>query len=133
MKVLLPINILTGVLASTQAIPFGPGRESRPPNCSFDVGYDVQLVENQARRLSAHSWEYGTAAEALLEFHSPALSVFGEDPFPGGRIPRLDWTGVPGLVYAVSFIRTNNETLIDGDGTCIHFCSHPVNIPTTCL
>jgi hypothetical protein len=87
--------------------------------CKFNVGYDFALVADQARALSSHSWEYGTAAEAFLELYDPSLSVFGTDPFPGGRVPCVDWMGVNALSYAKQFILTNNETLIDGDGKLI--------------
>ena len=43
--------------------------------CSLDAGFDPRIVANQAIKLSNHSWEYGTAAEALLELYNPDLSV----------------------------------------------------------
>ncbi|KAK3314552.1 hypothetical protein B0H66DRAFT_576774 [Apodospora peruviana] len=36
--------------------------------------------------LASESWEWGTAAEALLELYNPELSVFGSNPFPGGNV-----------------------------------------------
>ena len=32
-----------------------------------EAGFPVELVVAQAKNVSTHSWEYGTAAEALLE------------------------------------------------------------------
>jgi len=117
MSILLCLGlVMISHFSHGQNLPRMPPPGKDVSSYSFDVGYDVPLVEKQARRLSTHSWEYGTAAEALLEFHSPEISVFGEDPFPGGRIPYVDWTDVPALTYVEPFIRTDNDTLIDGDG-----------------
>ncbi|KAI9740607.1 MAG: hypothetical protein M1834_005188 [Cirrosporium novae-zelandiae] len=85
--------------------------------CSnVSVGYDVNKVAARAKELASHSWEYGTAAEAFLELYNPELSVFGDDPFPMNDIPQPEVTSIPSLVYAKPVIRTDNQTLIDGDG-----------------
>lgn len=41
-----------------------------------EAGFPVELVAAQAKNVSTHSWEYGTAAEALLELcmFSPSCS-----------------------------------------------------------
>ena len=85
----------------------------------FNVGYNVDLVAGHARTLASHSWEYGTAAEALLELYNSSLSVFSSDPFPGGKIPNVNWMNVNALSYVQPFISTNSQTLIDGDGQFI--------------
>lgn len=77
----------------------------------------VELAISRAIELSTHSWEQGTLAEALLEWHDPALSVFGRDPFPGGRIPSVDPSSVRSLAYAKPHIRLDSESLADGNGT----------------
>ncbi|PWW78221.1 hypothetical protein C7212DRAFT_345054 [Tuber magnatum] len=74
-------------------------------------GYDVQKVKSKMLTLATHSWEYGTAAQALLELDNPELSVFGTSPFP---IP-----GNPSgsaLEYAKQHIALTGDTLINGDG-----------------
>lgn len=77
---------------------------------------DVNKIMERACRLASHSWEHGTVAEALLELHNPELSVFGENPFPGGKLPLVEVEKTPGLKYAKRMIRTGQQTLIDGDG-----------------
>jgi hypothetical protein len=82
---------------------------------AVNAGYDVGKIEAQAKTLASHSWEYGTAAEAIVELEYPEISVFGSDPFPNGRIPLPDPAAV---AYPKQHIQTNSQTLIDGDGTC---------------
>ena len=82
--------------------------------------FNVTEVMQQASMLASHSWEYGTAAEALLELHNPELSVFSQNPFPGNQLPRVDVEKTPALKFAKGKLRTGQLTLIDGDGKC-HF------------
>ncbi|KAI4163976.1 MAG: hypothetical protein LQ342_002473 [Letrouitia transgressa] len=79
------------------------------------AGFNVSAVLARALTVSNHSWEYGTAAEALLELDNPELSVFGDKPFPGDGLPPIV-AEIPSLQYAGQFIRLDNETLVDGDG-----------------
>ena len=81
-----------------------------------DPGFDIRKVLDKGLELAAHSWEWGTAAEALLEHHNPELSVFGVDPFPGDKLPKVDVEKVPSLVYAREFINSEGEGLCKGDG-----------------
>ncbi|KAF2806877.1 uncharacterized protein BDZ99DRAFT_465636 [Mytilinidion resinicola] len=76
----------------------------------------VAKVLSQAVTLAVHSWEYGTVCEALLEWKNPEWSVFGADPFPGGKLPVLNVDQVDALNYVKPHIRTNNVTLVDGAG-----------------
>ena len=69
----------------------------------------------QVKELAAHSWEYGTAAEALLEFDTPGLSVFGKDPFPGDNLPTFCIEEVQSLKYARQHIKTDEKTLCDDE------------------
>ncbi|KAL6881717.1 hypothetical protein HDV57DRAFT_497127 [Trichoderma longibrachiatum] len=62
---------------------------------------------------ASHSWEWGTAAQALLELHNPELSVFGANPFPDGKIPAADPSTTTALAYAKQFINRNSQTLVD--------------------
>lgn len=78
----------------------------RAPN----PGFDVQKVRGQMMNLAGHSWEWGTASEALLEWDSPALSVFGT-PFPVPSNPSS-----PALDYARQHIFLNGQYLVPDDG-----------------
>ena len=80
------------------------------------IDFDVRQVMNRACEQASHSWEYGTAAEALLQLETPELSVFGKDPFPKGKLSSPDISKTPSLLYAKKFIRLGRETLIDADG-----------------
>lgn len=56
--------------------------------------------------------KWGTAAEALLELYDNELSVFGPEPFPGGKIPSVDPNTVFALRYAKQFINVNGQTFV---------------------
>lgn len=89
----------------------------------------MESIIAQGDRLATHSWEYGTFAEALLEWYDPYYSVFGNNPFPDGKIPVADITEVRSLSYAQPHISTNSTTLVDGDGTLfINFHSIPASV-----
>lgn len=76
----------------------------------------MDKIIDQATRLAAHSWEYGTLAQALLEWHTPELSVFGPDPFPDGQVPSVSVDETPSLSYAIKHISTSGDTLVENDG-----------------
>lgn len=75
----------------------------------------INAVLQQAIRVAVHSWEYGTVAEALLEWNNPDLSIWN-NPFPGGQIPTLNVDDVSALSYTIPHILTDQTTLIDADG-----------------
>jgi hypothetical protein len=75
----------------------------------------ILKAAERAKELAAHSWEYGTLSEALLELFNPELSVFC-DPFPSGHIPIPNVDQVPGLLYAKDHISLVGHTLADGEG-----------------
>lgn len=60
---------------------------------------------------ASHSWEFGTAAEALLELYNNELSVFGSNPFPNGKIPSAD-PAIFALSYAKQFIDIDSQVLV---------------------
>ncbi|KAJ7268664.1 hypothetical protein B0H12DRAFT_1009867, partial [Mycena haematopus] len=64
---------------------------------ALNPGFDISAVATIAKALPSHSWEFGTATEALLEVYSPLLSVFGPTPFPVQSFSPAD---VPSLAYA---------------------------------
>jgi hypothetical protein len=75
-------------------------------------GYDVFGAAQVMIAKAGQSWEWGTAAEALLELYNNELSVFGATPFPNGQIPKAD-PGTFALSYAKQFINTNAQVLVD--------------------
>ncbi|KAJ6541218.1 hypothetical protein DFH09DRAFT_1249472 [Mycena vulgaris] len=91
------------------------GCSSSTSRTPFNPGFNISAVATLAESLPSHSWEYGTAAEALLELHSPLLSVFGPAPFPALALPA---SFVPSLSYAASKIvlGTGANGLSNGDG-----------------
>ncbi|CZT16334.1 uncharacterized protein RCC_02176 [Ramularia collo-cygni] len=91
--------------------------DSGSPCCSRDAGFDPVEAADLAKSLSSHSWEYGTAAEALLELYNPELSVFSRNAFPNASLPVVPLIAdVPALEYVKPHIRLGSTTLIDGDG-----------------
>ncbi|KAJ7600959.1 hypothetical protein C8J56DRAFT_768822 [Mycena floridula] len=86
--------------ATASAIPFSPG-------------FDISKVVDKAKSLASHSWEFGTAAEALLEFYNPELSVFGSTPFP---VPTKTPSSVIALSYAANKITFGKNGLSNGEG-----------------
>jgi len=81
----------------------------------YDPGFNITKVAEVAESLPSHSWEYGTASEALLEIHNPEISVFGRSPFPvRTRFPE----NVRSLAYAAAkiVIGTGPNSLVNGDG-----------------
>ncbi|KAF8623003.1 hypothetical protein AX15_006595 [Amanita polypyramis BW_CC] len=81
----------------------------------FDPGFDISKVLELAQSLPSHSWEYGTACEALLELYDPSVSVFGDEPFP---VPTLSSDDSASLAYASTKFQIGKapSVLIDGDG-----------------
>ncbi|KAF2707751.1 hypothetical protein K504DRAFT_43264 [Pleomassaria siparia CBS 279.74] len=80
----------------------------------------INTVLAKAVQVATHSWEYGSVAQALLEWNNATLSIWNA-PFPDDdddddEVPTLDWNHVDALEYAKPFIRTNDTTLVDGDG-----------------
>ncbi|KAF8896695.1 hypothetical protein CPB85DRAFT_1440233 [Mucidula mucida] len=90
------------------------GPRALPPSDPFALypGFDIQAVADIAKALPAHSWKWGTAAEALLELYNPAIH-----PFPA---PFLIPSTIPALAYAQEKIMLNapgaENGLSDGDG-----------------
>ncbi|EEY14352.1 conserved hypothetical protein [Verticillium alfalfae VaMs.102] len=76
-------------------------------NAGFNAYTAAQVMVDRA----SHSWEWGTAAEALLELYNPELSVFGPEPFPGGKIPKAD-PSTFALRYARRCINRNSQILV---------------------
>jgi hypothetical protein len=77
-----------------------------------DAGYDPYSAAQGMVDKASHSWEWGTAAEALLELYDNELSVFGPNPFPSGKIPSANPSSVFALQYAKQFINTNGQVFV---------------------
>ncbi|KAF8908561.1 hypothetical protein CPB84DRAFT_1813300 [Gymnopilus junonius] len=93
---------LTRATSTSDAIPFSPG-------------FDVEAVLALATTLPSHSWEFGTASEALLELFDAPHAVFGANPFP---VPTIQPSDSPSLTYAKEniVISTPPDGLSNGDG-----------------
>ncbi|KDR72687.1 hypothetical protein GALMADRAFT_252889 [Galerina marginata CBS 339.88] len=81
----------------------------------FSPGFDINAVLARATSLPSHSWEFGTASEALLELFDAPLAVFGAHPFP---VPTVTPANSPSLTYAKEkiVIGVPPNGLSDGDG-----------------
>ena len=97
-----PASFLVTCNATANPFPFSPG-------------FDIALVASVAKALPSHSWEFGTASEAMLELYDPQISVFSPTAFPIQTIPM---ECVESLQYAASkiVIGTGPNGLSDGDG-----------------
>lgn len=78
----------------------------------------IQAILSQAQRLSTHSWEYATAAEAALELFDPELTVFGRNPFPNNSVPYIQSPEEnPALKYIKPLVYTSGSELQDSPAT----------------
>ncbi|KAF2875071.1 hypothetical protein BDV95DRAFT_486481 [Massariosphaeria phaeospora] len=78
-----------------------------------EVDIDIAKVATQAKELSSHSWEYGTAAEAILELSNRDLSVYSKTPFPSNGVPTSNVDEVASLQDVKPHIRLDSNTLIE--------------------
>jgi hypothetical protein len=91
-----------------------------------DPGFDIEKVAALARSLPSHSWEYGTAAETLLELYDPEISVFGSSFLSQTSSYLKSHQGrIQSLEYAASVITigTDQNALADGGGAIGDPCS----------
>ena len=82
---------------------------------TFNFTFRVNAVRHQAEQLSTHSWELGTAAEAVEELVNPEKTVFGVDPFPDDKIPAQGLKMDQALIWIYQKIRTDGQTLFEDD------------------
>ncbi|KAJ8095568.1 hypothetical protein PM082_023098 [Marasmius tenuissimus] len=82
----------------------------------FQSDFDIAKVADLAESIPSHSWEYGAAAQALLELYDPYLSVFSPSPFP---VPTREPQSVRALSYATEKIIVGERAdgLSPGDGS----------------
>ncbi|KAJ7248982.1 hypothetical protein C8J57DRAFT_1475386 [Mycena rebaudengoi] len=72
----------TTVLLNLVSLGFNASSSVYP----FNPGFNISAVADVAKALPKHSWEYGTAVEALLEIYSPHLSFeIGEHGLANGN------------------------------------------------
>ncbi|KAK0200675.1 hypothetical protein DFS33DRAFT_1265762 [Desarmillaria ectypa] len=82
---------------------------------ALSPGFDIASVAALAESLPSHSWEFGTASEALLELYNPNISVYGQIPLPAeSYLP----SSVKALSYAKEKIAlgVGANGLSNGDG-----------------
>jgi hypothetical protein len=106
----ISISVIVGSFFALLLYNIGFRTSKQPPIDHLQV--DISKIASQAKSLAKSSWEYGTAAEALLELHNPELSVFGNDPLPADKIPYAPFHQVQSLEFVKLHIRTGNKTLI---------------------
>ncbi|KAF8178100.1 Six-hairpin glycosidase-like protein [Mycena galopus ATCC 62051] len=112
------VNLLGGLHICDTANPF-----------PFSPGFNIAQVAVVAAHLASHSWEFGTAAEALLELYDPHMSIF--TPTPTFPVPTVPKECVESLEYAASKIvfGTGANALSDGGGSV----SDPASLGTSAV
>ncbi|KAI5777194.1 hypothetical protein EDC01DRAFT_430315 [Geopyxis carbonaria] len=93
----------------TLLLPLSLAALAAAQNTNTDPGFPLSAVKEQMLSKASHSWEWGTAAEALLELDAPALSVFGAPslPLPAPLPAAADAT----LSYITPHISLSGDTL----------------------
>ncbi|KAF7189298.1 hypothetical protein HII31_09451 [Pseudocercospora fuligena] len=97
---------------------------------TFDHGFRVNAVLSQAHEHSKHSWEIGYAHEATQQIFNPERSVFGSDPFPDGKVPKLGLRLDEASVYAESKIKLQEKSLFDEENGAV---SDPASLGVAAL
>ncbi|KAJ8073391.1 hypothetical protein PM082_011666 [Marasmius tenuissimus] len=111
-----PSSIATLSTTTSSASPSttsGISEAERRAAFPFNPGFNIEKVAALAEQLPTHSWEYGSAAEALLELYNPDISVFGSSPFPVPAIPKSE---IRSLQYADDRITIGVPPNIFADG-----------------
>jgi hypothetical protein len=80
---------------------------------SFNYSFRINAVSTQAHDWSKHSREIGMAYEATLQIYNPERSVFGREPFPGGRPPKLGMRKDEAAMYAQKKVKVLGNSLFD--------------------
>ncbi|KAK0832882.1 hypothetical protein LTR91_013966 [Friedmanniomyces endolithicus] len=96
-----------------------PGLDLRTPEsciATFNFTFRINAARSQAESLATHSWEYGTAAEAITELVNPEKAVFAAEPFPEGKVPEQELKMDQALIWVYQRIRTDNVTLFADEG-----------------
>ncbi|KAG7443252.1 uncharacterized protein BT62DRAFT_337855 [Guyanagaster necrorhizus] len=110
MHILLYLMVQVGLLVLT-ILPMASCMNA----FALSPGFDIVSVTALAESLPSHSWEFGTASEALLELYNPEISVYGVSPLPAQ-------TYEPSSIKALSYAKDKivlgpgANGLSDGDG-----------------
>lgn len=100
------------LVSSLLALLGGAATVAAAATGDVDAGYNAFQTAQEMVNIASHSWEWGTAAEALLELYNPELSVFATTPFPNGAVPKAS-PSTFALTYARQFINRNSQVLVD--------------------
>lgn len=93
------LPLVLGLFASTGV--------SNEVSSGFNAFKAAQVMVDKA----GQSWEWGTAAQALLELYNPELAVYSNNAFLGGKIPNAD-PNTFSLKYARQFININSQVFV---------------------
>ncbi|KAI7597906.1 hypothetical protein KC343_g16592, partial [Hortaea werneckii] len=80
---------------------------------TFNFTFPMHAARHQAEQLSTHSWEIGTAWQAIEELVNPEKTVFSSDPFPENVLPKQGLIVDQALSWIYQKIRTAGETLFE--------------------
>ncbi|KAI6823295.1 hypothetical protein KC332_g16576 [Hortaea werneckii] len=80
---------------------------------TFNFTFPMHAARHQAEQLSTHSWEIGTAWQAIEELVNPEKTVFSADPFPENVLPKQGLIVDQALSWVYQKIRTDGETLFE--------------------
>ena len=86
---------------------------------TFNYSFPVNAALSQAETLSKHSWEIGYAHEGIMQIYNPERSVFGPDPFPGGKLPKLGLRLDEASLYAQKKIKVLGRSLLDEENGAV--------------
>ncbi|CDO68725.1 hypothetical protein BN946_scf184652.g52 [Trametes cinnabarina] len=89
-----------------------------PTNTAVSISdATISKVKSNMLQISTHSWEIGTALEALTELEWPSLSVFGGSLPPPVKLPSGTASDV--IKWATKIVKAKDPKslpLVDGDG-----------------
>ncbi|KAJ8483299.1 hypothetical protein ONZ51_g4792 [Trametes cubensis] len=122
---MIPLSAFTVFLGCVSALA---APASQPVTSLSDAL--VSKVKTNMKQIATHSWEIGTALEALTEFEWPSLSVFGGSLPPPVKLHSGEAADV--IQWATQIVKAKDPNalpLIDGDGAV----GDPASIGTAVL
>lgn len=97
---------------------------------SFNYTFRINAASTQAHEWSKRDREIGMAYEATMQIYNPERSVFGKDPFPGGKLPKLGMRMDEASIYAHNKLGVLGNSLFDEDDDSV---SGPATIGVAAL
>jgi hypothetical protein len=91
----------------------------------------IDSVLNLAKQKASHSWEYGTVSQAILDWHTPELSIWS-NPFPNGQLPTLDVKNTEALSYMRNGVDAEGKLWIRVDGDTLIQDGKPASYAHNC-